>query len=461
VIRAFSRNLTLFSLAGLGAGLLLGAIGHGSSFPVFGIISSFVNPVGALWVTALQAVVLPLVITHMLAAVVGSHGQGNESMARMGGSSVLLFVGMLAAAGLFTAVAAPALIGLVPVDPVVVAGFDGVPIPDSARAAAASAATAGGGTLGDWVGGLLPRNLFQAAAQGDILSLLLFTVAFGVAVTQLPAPQRQPLAIAFQGLAVAMLTVIRWILVVTPIAVFGFTYALALETGGAAAGLIGAFIVAQSLLMLVVTGLLYPVATLLGRVPFRSFAKALAPAQIVAVSTRSSVAALPALMQGAREHLPLPPAASAFVLPLSNSLFKLNRTVSSTVKLLFLAHIYDISLSVGTLVAFVATVILLSFTSVGVPGGGSAFRTLPAYLAAGVPIAGIIILEAADTIPDVFKTLLNVTGQMSAAALVTRGDRTHVAPAPAFGESISAHTVPVGAIPPQPTGSRAPAPFGG
>jgi Na+/H+-dicarboxylate symporter len=108
------------------------------------------------------------------------------------------------------------------------------------------------------------------------------------------------------------------------------------------------------------------------------------------------------------------------VLPLSVAVFKVNRTISSTAKLLFLAHVYNIPLSAQTIAAFLATVILLSFSSVGVPDGGTAFATIPAYLAAGLPLEVVVVFEATTTIPDIFKTLLNVTGDMSAAAMLSR-----------------------------------------
>ncbi len=237
-----------------------------------------------------------------------------------------------------------------------------------------------------------------------------------------------------------MLIVVRWVLWFTPIGVFALVYVLALRMGGGAMGMLGAFVVVQSGLMLLCTVLLYPLSAGVGRVSLRAFARAVAPAQLVAVSTRSSIAALPALVEGGRDVLRLPPAATGLVLPLSTSLFKVNRTVSATVKLLFLAHFYGIALSAGTLAAFLATVVLLSFSSVGVPGGGSAFKTLPAYVAAGIPIEGIVMLEAVDTIPDVFKTLLNVTGDMSAATLLSRAARAAVPLAPAA----PAHEPPAG-----------------
>jgi Na+/H+-dicarboxylate symporter len=85
--------------------------------------------------------------------------------------------------------------------------------------------------------------------------------------------------------------------------------------------------------------------------------------------------------------------------------------------------VYGVPLSATTIATFVATVIVMSFSSAGLPGGGSAFKTLPAYVAAGLPIEGIVIAEAVETIPDIFKTVLNVTGDMSAATLLSRASR--------------------------------------
>jgi proton glutamate symport protein len=416
MLPSFARHLTAASLLALGGGLILGMVGHTSGGHVIPAMLDTLRPLGTLWVNALQAIVLPLVITHMLATIVVARDGEGGVMVRLGGKALLLFVIMLSAGGLFTALAAPPVLALYEVEPGLVDQLGGVTVPDAARTA-----TTGSLSPAEWVAALLPNNLIRAAAAGDVLSLLIFAVLFGLAVTRLPSEQRAPISALIQGLAAAMLILVRWVLLLTPVGVFVFSLSLALETGGTAAGLLGAFVLIQCVGMLVVTGLLYPLTALLGRVPVRAFARALAPAQVVAVSTRSSIASLPALIQGARDHLRLPGTATGFVLPLSSSLFKLNRTTSSTIKLLFLAHIYGIDLSPMAVVSFVAAIILLSFSSVGVPGGGVAFRTVPVYLAAGVPIEGIVILETVDAIPDIFKTLLNVTGQMSAATLLSRG----------------------------------------
>ena len=91
---------------------------------------------------------------------------------------------------------------------------------------------------------------------------------------------------------------------------------------------------------------------------------------------------------------------------------------------MLVAHLYGISLRPTTLVIFLATVMIISFTAPGIPQSGPGFKTIPAYLAAGVPIEGIIVIEAVESIPDIFKTLLNVTGNMTAATLLTRSHRS-------------------------------------
>ena len=85
------------------------------------------------------------------------------------------------------------------------------------------------------------------------------------------------------------------------------------------------------------------------------------------------------------------------------------------VKLFIVAQVYDVDLSFATIVIFLVTVIIISFGTAGIPQSGPGLKTMPAYLAAGVPIEGIIVLEAVEAIPDIFKTVLNVTGNMKSS----------------------------------------------
>jgi Na+/H+-dicarboxylate symporter len=270
----------------------------------------------------------------------------------------------------------------------------------------------------------LPTNLIESARRGQIFPFLLFAVLLGAAVTRLPDERRIPLTNAFRGFAEAMMTIVRWILVVTPAGVFALTYAASLDAGGNVAGMMGAFILIVCVMLALFIVLLYPVTAIAGNVPMRTFAKATAPAQLVAASTLSSIAALPALVQGAMDHLRLPSRFTAFLLPLCVSLFKMNRTVSATTKLVFLAHVYGVPLTAPTVLVFMSTVTLLSFAAIGVPNGGQAFATLPAYVAAGLPVEAVILMEATSMAPDMLKTVLNVTADMSVATILSRSCRS-------------------------------------
>jgi Na+/H+-dicarboxylate symporter len=225
----------------------------------------------------------------------------------------------------------------------------------------------------------------------------------------------------FAGLFDAMLVLVRWILALAPIGVFALALPLAATMGLAAAGALGFYVVLVSLLAILFSALvLYPAAVVLGRVPLRRFARAAAPAQAVALSSRSSLASLPPMMEGASKVLGLPPEISSFLVPLAASIFRAGAAVGVTTGILFLARLYGVELSGAQLATVVLTVVLTSFSVPGIPGG-SILVMLPALAAAGIPEAGVGLLLGVDTIPDMFRTATNVTGHMTAAAIVGRG----------------------------------------
>jgi len=408
---------TLAALLALAAGVALGIALHGSSDPRVERLVAIVAAAGQVWVTAIRLTVVPLMVTLTLAAIVNMSGKA--SIGALGARTVALFLALFVAAGIVTLIVAAPVVALYPV------GAD----------SAASLRT--GSTpppevdenvhLGDSLKSLLPTNLFQAAAKGEILSILLFTVFFALACTRLPPERRDPLGAVFQGLADAMLVIVGWILKVLPLGVFALCLDFAFRSGVRATGVIAAWILIVSGVLVVVTLLLYPVSAFFGRVSMARFARGVAPAQLVAVSTRSSLASLPALVRGGQRHLFLPSSATGIVLPLSVTALKLDCSVGPVVQLLFLAHVFQVPLGAARIASFFAIQLILSFSAAGIPSMGT-LRSLPAYLAVGIPIEAILILNAVETIPDIFKTLLNVTGDMSAAVMLSRRERSSTLP---------------------------------
>jgi Na+/H+-dicarboxylate symporter len=371
-------------------------------------------PIGALWVNAIRMTVIPLVVSLLITAVASA--TDIKAIGRLGGRTLLVFVLLLAGTAIVVMPFGPALFGLLP-------HRLGAPQLPAAASVAATEVLAGGQTqtFSTWLTALLPSNPVAAAASGAMMPLILFTMLFALAVTRSPAPARATLTAFFQAVGEAMLTLVRWVVMLAPVGVFALVLPLAAHAGTALAGAIGFYIVAYSGGCLVVTLLLYPVVAIGARIPMRHFARAALPSQLIAFSSSSSIASLPALVESAEDGLGLSTTATGFVLPLAVSTFKIAAPLSWTVGALFVGWFYGISLHVSDLAMIAFAAVFLAFAVPGIPRGAFIMLT-PLFLAIGLPAEGIGLLIAVDAIPDTFSTVLNVTGDLAAAALVARGE---------------------------------------
>jgi len=254
-----------------------------------------------------------------------------------------------------------------------------------------------------------------------MVPLVLFTLLFALAIVRSTPAARAVLLEFFQALSEAILTLVRWVVMIAPVGVFALVLPLAAHAGAMLAGAIGFYIVSYSLASVAVTMLLYPVIALAARIPMRRFARAALPAQLIAFSSSSSIASLPALIESAERGLGLPVRITGFVLPLAVSTFKIAAPLSWTLGALFVGWFYGIPLHATQLAIIAFASVTLALAVPGVPRG--AFIMLaPLFLAIGLPVEGIGILIAVDAIPDTFSTVLNVTGDLAAAALVARAE---------------------------------------
>jgi Na+/H+-dicarboxylate symporter len=393
---------------GLVAGLLIASV----ESPALASAAIAVEPLGAIWVSALRMTVLPLIVGLIIGGV-ASTGDA-RAVGRIGGWALVLFLVLLSGTAALTALVAPLL-------------FSGLPI--DAAAAAAMRGEAGASTTSEvpsfatWLTGLVPTNPVRAAADGAVLPLIVFSLAFGLALTRVSPATRAPLLHATRVVIDAMLVLVGWVLALAPVGVFALSLTLGRRMGLSAAGAIGYYIAVHSALLAAVALVLYPVAVYGGGVPLRRFARACLPAQAVAMSSRSSLAALPAMIAGAERTLCLPRSIVSFALPLTVSTFKLNQAVSWAVGAVFVALLYDVPLAPAQLATLAATSVAMSFAVPGIPSGGVLLVT-PFFVSAGLPAEGVGLLIAADAIPDLFKTSLNVTGQMAAVTVLAHRVRT-------------------------------------
>jgi Na+/H+-dicarboxylate symporter len=274
-------------------------------------------------------------------------------------------------------------------------------------------------TFSAWLVSLLPANPIAAAAGGAMMPLILFTLLLALAIARSPEASRQTLTRFFRALSDAMLVLVRWVILAAPLGVFALVLPLAVHAGATLAGAIGFYVVAYSVASIAVTLLLYPVVAIAGRIPLRRFTRAALPPQLIAFSSSSSIASLPALVETAEKNLQLPERVTGFVLPLAVSMFKIAAPVSWTIGALFVGWFYGVPLHAGSVATIAFAAVFLAFAVPGIPRGAFIMLT-PLFLAIGLPAKGIGILIAVDAIPDVFATVLNTTGHLVAAALVAR-----------------------------------------
>jgi len=418
-------SFTVRVLIGLVLGLAIGMVIAGTSIPWLSSLPGILEPLSALFINSIRMTVIPLVVSGLIVGVASIRDA--RAVGRLGGRALLWFFLALFAAVLFSAVLAFPLLAFLGIDPVVAAALR------ANAAGAGKAATESAHALpsaAQWIVDLVPANAFKSLADGAMLPLIFFSVAFGLALTKVDAERQQAVVRVFHGLQDAMLVLVQWVLRFAPFGVFALAVPLAARMGVQAAGALAYYIVLLSLIAGgFVVVVLYPAAVLLGRVPLRKFLRASAPAFAVAFSSRSSLAALPATIEGAKSELGLPEEIHGFVLSLAASMFRVGGAMAEVVAAAFIARLYGVDLLLPQIVTIMVTVVFTSLTIPGIPAGAIIVMA-PVLSAAGIPVEGIGVLLAVDTIPDMFRTSGNVVGWLTVATILGRKrERTETEPA--------------------------------
>jgi proton glutamate symport protein len=372
-------------------------------------VADLVAPIGTLWVNAIRMTVIPLIVALL---IMGVSSTAASAIGRIGARTIAAFVLL---GSFIAAVMMPLLAAVFTLLPAT--GARPALPPGAAEAAEELGAARAQGFAG-WLTGLIPTNPISAAANGAMLQLVLFTLLFAAALSQVAPARREPVLAFFAGVADAMLVLVRWIIAVAPLGVFALVLPLAARTGKELVGAIGFYIVAYSLACIVAMLALWPVAALIARIPARRYGRALLPSQLIAFSSSSSIATLPSVVQSA-EALDIPAPVIGFVVPLAASVFKIAAPVSWAAGALFVGRLYGVPVGFGAFCAIAFAAVFLSFGVPGIPRGAFILLT-PLFVALGLPVEGIGIHIAVDAIPDTFATALNVSGHLAATVLVAR-----------------------------------------
>ncbi len=410
-LNSLGGRVLLALLLGLGLGAFIQMSGGDRPWLV-----STADAVGGIWLGGLQMTVIPLVLALLVVGV--SAVSDALSAGRLTARAIGWFVGLLVVTITVTLVAYPLILSVWPVDAASAAalivgstGADAPPPPQPIE-------------FGVWLRSLAPTNPVTAAAENAVLPMVIFALFFAFAITRLVEAQRTLLVSFFDAVADAMIVIVNWVLKVAPIGVFALALTLGLRGGLGSTGALLHYVILVSSGCILVALAAYPLAAIFGRVPLGQFARAIAPAQVVAFSTQSSLGTLPVMVERAVDHLNIPERVAGLVLPLAVAIFRMTSPVANLGVVFFICHVSGIQPSVGQLIAAGVVAFAVSISSVGLPGQVSFFVSIsPICLAMGAPIELLPLLLAVEVIPDIFRTVGNVSADLAVTAILNRGEQ--------------------------------------
>lgn len=374
--------------------------------------ASIAEPIGRMWLAGLQMTIVPLVVALLVTGIAATAEAARAG--RLAGRALITFLVILWFSATLGALLTPALLDIFPL------------ARESADALRTALTTTGVNaseavpSIADFLSSIVPTNPIAAAANDNFLPLIVFTSVFAFALTQLPPEPRERLTGFFQALADVMLVVIGWVLWIGPIGVFALAYVVGARAGGAAFGALLHYVLIVTAAGTVIWLLSFAVARFGAGISLGRFIKASAPAQAVAISTQSSLATLPAMLR-CTETLKVPVAASGVVLPLAVALFRATGPAMNVAVAFYVAHWYGIEVQAWQAAAGIAVAATTTLGSVSLPGQVSFITAIaPIAMAMGVPVEPLAVLIAVEVLPDIMRTLGNVTMDMAVTASVSK-----------------------------------------
>jgi Na+/H+-dicarboxylate symporter len=398
-------------LTGLVAGAAIGGVARipGMAWLVRGIVA--IEPIGTAFIKLVSMVVIPLVVASLFTGV-ASLGDVRR-LGRIGGKTLIFFAGStLLAATIGLAVAMLLRVGA------------GVSAPGLTGAAGTGSGVATP-SLVESLLAMIPSNPIAAAAQGDLLPLIVAVCIFGAAATVIRGDARDVVVGFFHGINDLSMVVIGWLMELAPIAVLVLAAVTVARSGTDLLGSLLVFCLAVvAALAIHVVIVLLPVLRVVARLEPRSFVRAVSDALLLAFSTASSNATLPVSMAAARSRLGVSNEVVSFVLPLGSSIDKNGAAAYKAIAAVFIARLYGMHIGPSVMLAIVVMSTVAAFAGTGVPGS-SLVTTLIVLDGIGLgayAAAGIALVVGVDRPLDMCRTLVNTFGNLVGTAAIARSE---------------------------------------
>lgn len=401
------RMPTWLTLGGLLAGIVLGTASRGTAGESW--IELVLSPIGTLWLNALQITIVPLVASLVITGMM--HMARAAQAGRMAALTLGTFAVILVTGAVMAAFLTPAILAAFPVPDGVADGFaadlanvDAGPLP----------------TFGDFLTSFIPTNIIAAAAETAMIPVVIFAAALAVAATRLGPVQRDAIALFFASIANAMLVIIGWVLRIAPLGVFALGARLGANVGLTAVATLGHYIIVVSSIGLVIFAAAYLLAALQARASLSAFVRAILPSQAVALSTQSSLASLPPMLAAAR-RLDIAEDTADFVLPMAVTVFRATGPAMNLAVAIYTAQLMGLGLTASAIFAGIVVASLTTLGSASLPGSISFVSAIgPISIAMGLPVAPLAILVAVEVLPDIVRTIANVTMNVAVTGAIDR-----------------------------------------
>jgi DAACS family dicarboxylate/amino acid:cation (Na+ or H+) symporter len=404
-------------LLGLVAGAVAGVsvnLATGGGAGVQGFVSVVTEPAGRMWLSALIMVVIPLIVSTLSLGVAGL-----GSLKRLGRIGVVTILCFLVLTTLSTALGLLTMNALEPgrgLDPGVKAR-----LMETYRGQTGEAMGLSGSALSiDLLVRIVPRNPVKAAAEGDMLAVIFFSLMVGVALTALSTEKAQPMLQFLESLGHVTVAIIELVMKVAPAGVFCLIFSVTARFGFELLLNLLKYVltVVGSLALFLFVGYAVILKLAARRSPLEFFRKA-EIVMLTAFSTSSSNATLPTTMRVGQESLGLPREIAGFVLPLGATMNMNGTALFEGATVLFLAQVFGVDLTLGQQLVVVMMSVVTAIGVAGIPGGSIPLLMMVLGMV-GVPMEGIAIILGVDRILDMCRTVLNVTGDLVTAAVVAR-----------------------------------------
>ncbi len=411
------RGLPVRMLAGLLIGIVSGVAANllaGDSPRLAAFVQYVTEPAGRIFLRLLFMLVIPLILSALALGVAGLGDM--RSLGRIGLKTLVYTVAVSAIAVLIGVTLVDTLRPGAGLSPALKAR-----LATQATSVPAPAAAAGTGGM-DFFVALVPSNVVKAMGEGDMLAVMVFALFLGVGLALTRTPAARAFERSLEGLYDVTMKLLGLVIQVAPLAVACLLFTLTARLGIDVLRQLGAYVGVVLLGLVIHQFGVYSlsVAWLGGMSPWRFFRGVRAP-MLTAFSTASSNATLPTALLAAEEELQLPPHVSRFVLTIGSTANQNGTALFEGVTVLFLAQFYGIDLTLAQQVTVVLICILGGIGTAGVPAGSIPVVVMILGLV-HVPAEGIGMIIGVDRFLDMCRTTLNVTGDLAAAVVVSRGE---------------------------------------